>query len=411
MKHMVVYLTLAWRNIWRNRRRTLITAFALVFAVVASVFMQSLNRGSHEQMLDHMIRFSTGYVRLQDYRFEAEPSLDNTFPYDGAMRSRVLATDAGIVSVVPRIEAFMLAANDQSTRGSLVFGIELEDEQAFNGFRDRLSAGRFFDDGERAVVLAEGLAERLRLSVGDTVALLGQGRFGMSASGLFEIVGLVSHPLRELNNQGVFLSLSAAQELLSAEGYVSALLIAPERERHTASLAAALEAAFADDDLAVFAWPELLPELLELFELDLAAPRFLTLVLYIVIGFGFFGTVLTMTMERLREFGMMLAMGMKRSRLAIVILLENLFIGLLGVGAGLMASWLLLAYFHLRPITLTGDAAQAVMDMGWEPVLPMSFAADQFYTQGLFVFAIALLAFLFPLAKILRLNIMEATRG
>ncbi len=406
-----MYAKLAWRNIWRNRKRTAITVSAIVFAAVAAVFMQSLNRGSHEMMLDRTVRFHTGYLRLQDFRYDDEPSLDNSFVFDDALRDRVRRAGEPLGEIVPRIETFMLAANDEAARGAMVFGIDPEAEHRFNGLRDRLAQGRFVTaDDEGAAVVAEGLAERLGLGVGDTLALIGQGRFGMSASGLFEIVGLIAHPLREMNRQAVYLPLNAVQELLSAEDYVTAALIEPGHPRQVDPLAGALRAEFDGEPFVVLTWQEMLPELLELFEFDLAMPRFLTLVLYIVIGFGFFGTVLTMTLERTREFGMLLSIGMQRGRLAAVMALETLMIAVIGVATGLAAAWALLFYFHRNPITLTGSAAEAVTEMGWEPVLPMSFATDQFTTQGFFVFTIAFIVFLFPLIKIFRLNILDAAR-
>ena len=408
---MSTYLKLAWRNIWRNKRRTLITVSAIVFAVMAAVVMQSVNRGSYELMIDRMVNFNTGYLQIQDYRYDDEASLDNTFYFDEELRERVSATDERIVSILPRIETFMLAANDESTRGAAVFGIEPENEHEVNEIKNYLKDGRFFDLDERKAVLGEGLARRLQLEVGDTLALIGQGRFGMSASALFEISGIVEHPMRELNNQVVYLPLPASQELLSAEGYISKLMINPEQERHTNRVAESLKNEFegSESELVVFTWPELMPELLDMMEMDLAGPRFFTLVLYIVIGFGFLGTILTMTMERLREFGVLISVGMKRGRLAAVLFLETLFISILGSLAGVAVAWLILKW--MDPIALSGDAAQALIDFGFEPVLPMSFAADQFYTQGFFVFLIAIVVFLFPLIKVMRLNVLEAARN
>lgn len=404
-------IKLAWRNIWRNRRRTIITVSAVIFAVVAAVFMQSLNRGSHEIMIDNMARYNTGYLQLQDYRYDDEPSLDNTFAYDESIKQRAKNADPRIEIVLPRIETFMLAANGQSTRGAMVSGIDLEKEHRFNGIRDRKVQGRFFTPAEDAAVIGKGLADRLELSVGDTLVLLGQGRFGMSASGLFEIVGIVAHPIREMNDQKVYLPLQRAQELLSAEGYISALLFAPQRVRDTDAVAESLRAEFEDDELVVYTWPELMPELLNFIRFDMAGAYLLSAILYVVIGFGFFGTVLTMTMERLKEFGVLLSIGMKRLRLAFVVFLETLCISIIGVVAGLAAAWMVLLYFHLNPIELTGDAAEAILEMGWDPVLPVSFAPDLFYTQGVIVFLIAMAVFLYPLVKITWLDILEAARS
>ncbi len=406
---MKTFLKLAWRNIWRNKRRTVITISAIVFAVLAAIVMQSMNRGSYEVMIDRMVSFSTGYLQVQDYRYDSEASLDNAFKYDDVLRDKVLGADARITMVVPRLETFMLAANDVSTRGAVVFGVDPEKEQTFNQVGNYLAEGRFVEAGEQTAVMGKGLADRLQLGVGDTLALIGQGRFGMSASGLFEITGLIEHPIHAMNNSAVFLPLGSAQELLSADEHITGLLISLQQARQTDAVAASLRSTLEGGELVVFTWPELMPELLELMEMDLAVPRLLTLVLYVVIGLGFFGTVLTMTMERLREFGVLLSVGMKRGSLSLVLLIETLIISVMAVVSGILLSWALLKL--IDPISLSGDAAQAVIDMGFDPVIPMSFAPDQFLVQGLYVFLIALIVFLFPLIKIMRLNILEAARS
>ncbi len=406
---MATFIKLAWRNLWRNKRRTIITVTAIMFAVLAAVFMQSINRGSYEVMIDRMVSFNTGYIQVQDYRFDDESSLDNSFYYDEELRDKVLNADGRIDKIVPRIETFMLAANDVSTRGAVVLGIDPDKEHEFNEIRNILAEGRFFESGEQSVVLGQGMANRLQLSVGDTLALMGQGRFGMSASGLFEITGIVDHPIRDFNNQVVYLPLDTAQELLSADDHVTSVLITLQNERHTDPVAASLKSELDGGELVVYTWPELMPEILELMEMDLAVPRLLTVVLYIVIGFGFFGTVLTMTMERLKEFGVLLSIGLKRLGLASVLFLETLLFSLMGVLFGLGFAWSILKL--IDPINLSGEAAQAVIDLGFDPVIPMSFAPDQFYTQGFYVFIIAMIVFLFPLIKISRLNILEAARS
>ncbi len=408
---MTIYLKLAWRNIWRNRRRTLITVSAIMFAVVFAIFGQSLNRGSHEIMIDNMTRFNTGYLQLQDRRFNNEPSLDNSFAYDAQLESRINRAHPQIELMLPRIETFMLAADEEATRGAMVKGIEPEKEQLFNNLEQRLVNGRFFTSAQQEAVIGQGLAERLRLGVGGTLALIGQGRFGMSASGLFTVVGIVDHPLREMNDRIVYLSLATAQELLAAEGYITNLLLVPERPRDTDRIAVALRHEFTAADLQVLTWPELMPELLDLLRFDMAGSYLMSAILYVVIGFGFFGTVLTMTLERLKEFGILLSVGMQRLRLAIVVFLETLWISLLGVGCGLAAAWLVLLYFHFNPIELTGNMAQTVIDMGWEPILPVSFAPELFYTQGIIVFILAMLVFIYPLVKIARLNVLAAARS
>ncbi len=405
---MKLHFKLAWRNIWRNKRRTLITVSAIVFAVFAAIFLQSVNRGSYEVMIERMVSFNTGFVQIQDYRYKDESSLDNSFYFDEDFHQQILSVDSRITAAVPRIQTFMLAANDVATRGAVIFGIEPELEKNFNDIENYVISGEMITSDDNRVLISNGLANRLQLGVADTLALIGQGRFGMSASGLFEIAGILEHPLRDLDNQSIFMPLREAQYLFSADGYVTGVMIGLDRERSTNSVAQQLKENLGDDELVVYTWPELMPEILELMEMDLATPRLLSLVLYVVIGFGFFGTVLTMTMERLREFGVLMSIGMQRISLAGVVLIETIIISILGALFGMGFAWLILKL--IDPIHLYGDAEAVVVEMGFDPVIPMSFAADQFYTQAFFVFLIALVVFTFPLLKILKLNILKAAR-
>lgn len=405
-----MYVKLAWRNIWRNKRRTLITMSSIMFAVVFALFIESLERGAHNLMVDNMTDFHTGYLQIQDYRYEDEPSLDNAFHFDSAMQEQILGTSENIDFMVPRIETFMLAAGVEQTRGALVLGIEPSAEQQLNSLKDRLTEGRFFESDEVAAVLGEELANRLNIGIGDSLALLGQGRFGMTASGLYEITGLVNHPLQEMNNQVVYISLPDAQWMLSAEDRITHLLINPEHISETELLAEKLKAELTNDELRILTWEEMMPELLEALEFDRIQTRFFMLVLYVVIGFGIFGTILTMTLERLREFGILLSVGMKRMKLGAVVFIETFFISILGILSGFGLGLIILLYFSYNPIVLKDDVAEIMLEFGLQPIIPVAISPEIFLWQGLIVFLITTVICFYPTLKIANLDILDAAR-
>ena len=404
-----MYLKLAWRNIWRNKRRTLITVSSVMFAVVFALFLESLERGAHNVMIDNMTQFHTGYIQVQDYRFEDEPSLDNAFYYDDSLSDQVTGLEP-VEYTIPRIETFMLAAGAEVTRGAFVMGIDVDREDQLNDLKDRLTEGRFFEPGDGTAVVTEGLANRLNLAVGDSLVLLGQGRFGMTASGLYEISGLLRHPTREMNNQLVYLSLPDAQWLLSADDHITALLVTPNRVRDTESIARQLRSELENEELAVFTWRELIPELVEALEFDQAQSRLMMGILYVVIGFGIFGTILTMILERMREFGILLSVGMQRIKLAFVVFIETFFITIMGVLAGFALGIFPILYFYFNPIELGGEMEEVVAEFGIEPILPTAIAPDIFLWQGLMVFILTTIICLYPTIKILTLKILEASR-
>ncbi len=388
----------------------MITVSSILFAVVCALFIESLERGAHNLMINNMTSFHTGHLQIQDYRYEDEPSLDNAFYFDDTLLQSLESSDPYIDFIVPRIEAFMLAAGDEIARSAMVLGIDPDAEQRLNQLKDRLTDGRFFEDGDGSLVLGAGLAGRLNLAVGDTLALIGQGRFGMTASGLFEVTGLINHPIRDMNNQIVYISLSDAQWLLSADGLITNLLITPTRVRDTDILASELKSGLTDDELRVLTWEEMLPDLIEALEFDALQTRFMMGILYVVIGFGIFGTILTMTLERLREFGILLSVGMKRIKLAAVVFLETLFISVIGILSGSIVGFFILLYFNYNPIELGNDMEELFLEFGFEPIIPVAIEQDIFLWQGFVIFLIAILICLYPAIKITSLNILDASR-
>lgn len=389
----------------------MITVSSIMFAVVCALFIESLERGAHNQLINNMTNFHTGHIQIQDIRFEDEPSLDNSFEYDERFKRRVLDSDERIQNVVPRIESFMLAAGEEQSRAAMVLGIDADAEHGLNELKDRIVKGRFFEPGEGSVVMGEGLAGRLNVAIGDSLILLGQGRFGMTASGIYEIGGLFRHPLREFNNQIVYISIPDAQWLFSMDGLVSNILVTPENLRSNRQIAENIRSEFEDETLNILTWEEMMPELIEALDFDRMSTRVFMGILYVVIGFGIFGTILTMTLERLREFGILLSVGMYRWRLAFTVFIETFFISLLGVFSGFVLGLLVLGYFYFNPIMITGDMVGLFEEMGFEPVLPMAIAPDIFIWQGSVIFLISIAISFYPSIKIGTLNILDASRS
>jgi putative ABC transport system permease protein len=381
-----------------------------MFAVVAALLMESIGEGTRSQLLDNMTNFQTGYIQIQDYRYEDEPSPDNAFLYNKELEQKILSSHNNVDFLIPRIETFMLAAGEEITRGAIVMGVDIDKEDQFNQLRERLTDGEFGKAGSNQAVIGRGLGDRLNIAVGDTLVLLGQGRFGMMASGLFEVSGLIQYPLRELDNQIVYLPLEDMQWMLSAENHITNLVVAPEHTNQVDQLAESLSQTVSDDDLKVLTWKEMMPELIEALKFDELSGRLMLWILYVVIGFGIFGTVLTMTLERKREFGILLSVGMYRTKLAFVVFIETFFISILGVLSGFVFGSIVLLYFYFYPIEFTGDMAELMIDFGFEPIMVFSLSPKVFLLQGAAIFIITTFICLYPTLKIARMNILESKK-
>jgi putative ABC transport system permease protein len=411
---MKLEATLAWRNIWRSKKRTLITVSSILFAVLFSMFGASMNRGTHDQMIRAMTEYHTGFIRVQDPAFEQEPSLDNAIYMENDFAGEIERMHQAIDFVMPRIETFILASSDLQTRAVMLMGVDFELEERLNGLASRLQEGVLPDGTDRTdsgLVLGSRLASRMQVMVGDSLILLGQGRFGMTAAAIYPVVGILLHPVSEMDNQIVYLHISEAQYLLSSEDHVTSLLVTPTRLHDVDMVAAELNLHLQKDHLIALTWAELMPELLQAVAFDMAGFYLFSGILYVVIGFGLFGTILMMTLERRREMGVLLAVGMKRTLLARVMLLETFFIGLIGVTAGLILGGFVLTYFYHNPIPLADGMADMIEDIGYEPVILFSLNPSLFWSQAVIILTMSMAVSLYPVTKILKMDVLSASRG
>lgn len=399
---------LAWRNLWRSRKRSLITMSSVFFAVLLAVLAESVNRGSHEGMIRNSVSYFTGYLQLQDSAYMDEPSLDYCFDWD-EQQEAVFAAVPGVKSLVPRVQGFVLAASSSKTRGAMVLGVDPAREEALNGLQSQLIAGNFESGG---IVLADRLAERLGLALGDTVVLLGQGYQSQQAAGAYPVTGLVKPKLPELRKQSAYLLLSDAQTLFAAEGMVSSVLVMPHENASISSMQKQMQSLLsADGYVMVRNWEELLPELLAAIEFDNASNRIILVILYIVIGFGIFGTVLTMTLERRKEFGVLVSVGMRRGRLALMTLYETLLLGGMGVIAGLLGSMPIVAWFYDHPVPLSAELGEMSENFGVDPFIYFSADPSIFLSQAGIVMGMCALVALYPVLYVNKLNVLQASRA
>lgn len=407
---MRILITLAWRNLWRNKRRTLITVASVFFAVFLAIIGNSMEQGTYEKMIDNLVKFSSGYIQIQDVLYEEEESIDYTMLYDDRIETLLSDFSGEIDFTVPRLQNFALASTDEMTRGAFIMGIDPEKESHFNKLEENLIRGEYFHATDRSVILAEGLADILRLDIGDTLVLIGLGFQGTNAAGMFPVKGIANLKVPEMNNNTIYMPLEAAQWFYQADDRLTSLILMPYNPKHTQRLAQKLNEQIDSEWYRVLTWEEMLADFLKLMKFDRAGMQLMFGILYLVIAFGMFGTIITMVMERIKEFGMLISLGMKRYQLGIICFLETVFISFVGVAAGTMASFPIAYYYNRNPILLKGDMAQAMMDYGFDPLWPFSLDPAIFLSQAQIVLVLSLLIGLFPVYKVYRLNVTAVAK-
>jgi ABC-type lipoprotein release transport system permease subunit len=466
---------LAWRNLWRNRRRTLITAASVFFAVFFALLFRSLQIGSYDYMYQSAIETYSGYLQLQQINWWDDRTIDHSFSLPPETERKLL-NDNNVISIIPRVESFALASGETITKGVMVIGIHPEKEQLLSDIRgkkvryrlnkealDKMSNDPLFNDkirknatlfsevsfandnrllqdlgidpkeagkyipaitkyagyksgdintGQSGVWIGAGLAKFLSLETGDTLVLIGQGYRGASAAGKYEIKGLVKLPVPDLNNSIVYMPYDIAQELYKMGENLTSLVI-HIRENDDKSIESTKErlSNHLPEGARLVDWKEMNEVMIQQMEADNISGIFMITILYMVIAFGIFGTILMMTAERRREMGVLVAIGMQKKKLASVITYEMLYIGLLGIILSAVVCIPVITYGYYHPIIFKGELAYMMEDYGFEPKLVFEPVNTYFLWQALIVSLMVLVSLIYPAGKIFKMNVVTALKA
>ena len=404
-------INLAFRNIWRNKRRTLITMAAVVFAVFLSSVLRSFQKGAWDNVFDKSINLFFGYVQIHQNGFWDDQSIDNSFAVNDELDQSLLDID-NILGYARRMESFALASSEDLTHGVAVIGIEPTAENDLTELQGKIQEGTYFGNG--GCIVASGVATKLNLTVGDTIVLLSQGYHGANAVGKYPIDGIFRYALPDLNKTLVYLTLPDAQEFFAAEDRLTSIALRIDKASHVSGIVNKLKDQLDTDAYEIMDYKELMPELMQARKLDEGSGYITIGILYALISFAIFGTIIMMTQERQYEFGILTSIGMSRWNLFLVTFLETIFIAIAGVVVGILVALPVVYYLNKNPLDLSvmgEDATAAFENFGMEAIVPTSFTADVFLIQALIVLIITIFLGIFPLYRIMKLNPVSAMRA
>jgi len=402
-------LKLAWRNIWRNKGRSVITIAAVMFCVIFAVVLRSFQVGVWENMIHEIAGNNFGYLQIHEDGFWADQSLDRTMDLNAVNSEALLAVD-GVDRLIPRMESFSLLYHGSNTKGSLVMGIDPAVELPGLQLDDILLEGRSFSRDDSVIVVSEGLAKYFNVGLGDTLLFMGQGYHGATAYGAFPIGGIARMTNPELNKQLVLMPFQKAQYMYNCTDRATTLVVAVDKDSDYEAVGAALKGSGVEG-LEILEWKELFPEIIQTIEVDMAGGRIFVTILYFIISFVLLGTVIMMVAERQREFGILVSIGMKKTKLAFVTLLENIMLIMGGAIVGMAVVKPVQFYFKYNPIDLSGQMKEAIEQYNFEPKLYTTTSFIINLNHGTIIFFIGVLVSLYAVVKILKLNPIESMRS
>jgi ABC-type lipoprotein release transport system permease subunit len=383
----------------------------MVFSNILLVFMMSMQFGMYGLMIDNGLKAFTGHVQIQAPGYVDDQKMRQTVPdiqeLAGRLRSE-LASD----SVSARAQSFVLASSEDRSYGIAVIGVEPEFEPVVSSIPGLVKQGRFLQDGEATeIVIGNVLARNLRVDLGDELTLLGSGLDGSFAAAVFEIVGIFDSGIADLDRSIAEIPLSFFQDVFYMEGAGHQVVInAPNIDLVPGLLTEVRQLVPGDEEHVVHDWNRLEPGLRQAIQADMSSSFFMYGILVILVAFSVLNTQLMSVLERTREFGIVMALGLKPGRLGRLVLLETVLMGLIGAVLGAIAGALVTSWFSANGLTIPGMeemAAQFNLPARMYPQVSLM----TLLVGPSIVFLFSLLAALYPALRLRWLHPVAAMRA
>jgi ABC-type lipoprotein release transport system permease subunit len=398
---------LAWKNIWRNRRRTFITISAIAFAVLFAVAMRSMQQGMEEQMLESIVKNNMGYIQVHNNGFWDEQTLDNGF-YSDQLPINEISELKEVTAIDKKLETGTLSSTGNVSRGTFVMGYD-QTKEIPKKIATNITSGKFPEQGQNQILMGEELADYIEAEIGDTIIFLGQGYQGATAAGLYTLSGTIDLHMPELNRVIAYMNMEDLQYFISAPDLLTALVLDVKHPSRVESTKKEIQK-IVGSDFEVMAWYDMNPELKQLLDTSAAKGWIMNFILYMIISFVMFGTILMSTEERKYELGVLLAIGMQKWKSMLIVFIENVFVSIMGVLVGLMIATPISYYFHSNPIVIQGEQAEMMENLGFEAVIPFSIDPTISLNHGSIVLVISIILILYPIMVIRKLKPVEAMK-
>lgn len=406
-----VTLRLAWRNLWRQPRRTWLTTGAMVFSNVLLVFLISLQFGMYGLMYENGLSLFTGHLQVQHDGYIDEPRMRLTIP-----DARALAADLRSAlddeRVAARAMAFALASSAERSYGIQVVGVEPDYEPRVSSLPGLVKRGHFLDnESEADAVVGVVLARNLKISLGDEITLLGSGPDGSFAAGVVTVVGLFESGVAELDRNFVQIPLADFQDIfLMGKAGHNVVAVTPDPFNLDNAVHVVGNRIAGEPGLVVHDWDRLQPGLRQSVRADMGSAMFMYGVLILLVAFSVLNTQLMSVLDRTREFGIIMALGLRPRRLARLVLLETVLMASLGLVLGVILGGGLAAWVGVHGFTYPGLEEMA-SQFNLPGRLHPSVSFSSLMLGPSVVFVACLLAAVYPAAKLLRMQPVAAMRA
>ena len=417
-KNLKLLARLAWRNVWKNKRRTVLTLLTITAGSSMVIFMRAFQDGGYEQMIEDALAPCAGHIQIHEKGFWENMSIDYAFRPAEPLLSRLKA-DKKITGTSERIHAAGLLSYRDTTSGALIQAVDPASEiRVTTLHKNILKGGRYLAPEDRNhIIMGHTLAKNLGVKTGGSVSLISQGFDGSIAAENLTVVGLFRTGNPEYDRYLAVMPLEPAKETFTMMGYVSSIAIRLEKTSDMEETRDGIKnflgikpESAEKSELEVMGWDELLPEVMQHITMDIASSWLIYVILFLIVAFGILNTIQMSVFERTREFGIMKAIGTRPGQILGMIVLESIYISLIGAAVGIAVGSALGVYFQINPLDFSEYSGEMELFSIASTILPTRITLKNILSTSAIVIVLSVLFTIPPARRAARLKPLDAIR-
>jgi len=401
--------SVAWRNIWRNKLRSLVVILAVTLGLFGTLFMIALSNGMVEQKIDASISNEISHIQIHTPEFMQDQSLAFSMDSTRAMEDEI-SSIPGVKAVTSRIKAMAMASSAATGAGIMVNAIDPEKEKAVTKIYKSIIEGDYFESSGKSapILISKKLATKLKAKIGSRIVITIQHTSGELAYGLFRVSGIYKTANTVYDEPNIFVKKA---DLIALTGFdpskSSEIAILLNNVEQTDPVTKSLRAKYAA--LSVLPWKELEPILLALGSMIDQMSYFLLIVILVAMAFGIINTMMMAVLERTRELGMLMAVGMNKRKVFLMIMLETIFLALVGTFVGIIISAVTIHFSGLYGLNFAAWA-EGYESWGFSALVYPKLYLYFYVEMTVLVIITAIISSIYPARKALRFNPAAAIR-
>lgn len=399
---------MAWRNIWRNRVRSMIIIASVSLGLLAGVFVMGLYDGIMKSRLQILINTEVSHIQIHHPKFRSDYEAIWVLSQPDKFKREIMAFD-GVAAVAIRTISTGMVTTSTGSSGVQINGVDPENENKVSRLSSKLIEGNGFDvEKKNQLLVGKKLADKMKMKLGSKLVLTFTDKENSIVSAAFRVAGIYRSDNSPFDERNIYVTVNDLNRLLNIENACHEIAVLLSDDISVDLVKSKLQSTY--PDLQIETWKELSPETKLMIDASGSYSIIFIVIIMLALMFGIINTMLMAILERTREIGMLVALGMNKVKLFLLVLWETILLTLAGVPFGLVLSWLVIYYYNKHGIDISSISGAAMSGFGFSSLIYPEFPWTKLLTVLYIINSTALLASLFPSYKALRLEPVEAMR-